>query len=62
MGFLCAQKPLNFIILSLWDWLLAVWIYEEIFDNDSNDRSCDNTCNHDSFRDYDYEDDFDDDF
>ena len=48
--------------MSLWDWLLAAWIYEEIFDYDSNDRSCDNTCNHDSFRDYDYEDDFDDDF
>ena len=62
MGFLCAKKPLNLIIMSLWDWLLAAWIYEEIFDNDSNDRSCDNTCNHDSFRDYDYEDDFDDDF
>ncbi len=62
MGFLCAKKPLNFIIMSLWDWLLAAWIYEEFFDNDSNDRRCDNTCNHDSFRDYDYEDDFDDDF
>ena len=62
MGFLCAKKPLNFIIMSLWDWLLAAWIYEEIFDNDSNDRSCDNTCNHDSFCDYDYEDDFYDDF
>ena len=48
--------------MSLWDWLLAAWIYEEIFDNDSNDRSFDNTCNHNSFRDYDYEDDFDDDF
>ena len=53
---------LNFIIMSLWDWLLAAWIYEEIFDNDSNDRNCDNTCNNDSLRDYDYEDDFDDDF
>ena len=48
--------------MSLWDWLLAAWICEEFFDNDSNDRSCDNTCNHDSFRDYDCEDDFDDDF
>ena len=48
--------------MSLWDWLLAAWIYEEIFDDDSNDRSCDNICNHDSFRDYDYEDGFDDDF
>ena len=57
-----AKKPLNFIIMSRWDWLLAAWIYEEIFDNDSNDRSCDNTCNHDSFCDYDYEDDFYDDF
>ena len=61
-GVSLSKKPLNFIIMSLWDWLLAAWIYEEIFDNDSNDRSCDNTCNHDSFRDYDYEDDFDNDF
>ena len=45
--------------LSLWDWLLAVWIYEEIFDNDSNDRSCDNTRDRDSSYDYD---DFEEDF
>lgn len=37
--------------MSLWVWLLAAWIYEEIFDDDSNDRACD-----DSYRDYDYED------
>ena len=62
MGFLCKKKPLNFIIMSLWDWLLAAWIYEEIFDDDSNDRKCGNTYDRDSFRDYDYDDDFDDDF
>ena len=48
--------------MSLWDWLLAAWIYEEIFDDDSNDRQCNNTYDRDSLRDYDYEDDFDDDF
>lgn len=48
--------------MSLWDWLLAAWIYEEIFDDDSSKHSCDSTCNNNSFRDYDYEDDFDDDF
>ena len=48
--------------MSLWDWLLAAWIYEEIFDNDSKDRNCNNTYDRDSFRDYNYEDDFDDDF
>ena len=60
MGFLCTKKPLNFIIMSLWDWLLAAWIYEEIFDDDSNDRQCNNTYDRDSFHDYD--DDFNDDF
>ena len=40
--------------MSLWDWLLVAWIYEEIFDGDSNDRSCDNGCDYDSSYDYDY--------
>ena len=62
MGFLCAKKPLNFIIMSLWDWLLVAWIYEEIYDDDSNDWRCNNTYDRDSFRDYDYDDDFEDDF
>ena len=45
--------------MSLWDWLLAAWIYEEIFDDDSNDRSCDDTRDNDSSYDYDdYEEDF----
>ena len=45
--------------LSLWDWLLAAWIYEEIFDDDSNDRSCDDTRDYDSSYDYDdYEEDY----
>ena len=25
--------------MSLWDWLMAAWIYEKIFDDDSNDKS-----------------------
>ena len=45
--------------MALWDWLLAAWIYEELFDDDSNVRSGDDTRNYDSSYDYD---DFDDDF
>ena len=49
--------------MSLWDWLLAAWIYEEIFDNDSNNKSCDDARNYDSSFDYDdYEEDFDEEF
>ena len=41
--------------MSLWDWLLAAWIYEEVFDDDSDD----NTRDHDSSYDYDdYEEDY----
>ena len=29
--------------MSQWDWLPAAWIYEEIFDDDSNDKSRDDT-------------------
>ena len=53
MGFLCAKNPLNFIIMSLWDWLLAAWIYEELFDDDSSDSSHDNTHDNDSSYNYD---------
>ena len=53
MGFLCAKKPLNFIIMSLWDWLLAAWIYEKLFDNAPDNRSHDNTRDYDSSYDYD---------
>ena len=42
--------------MSLWKWLFAAWIYEEIFDDDSNDCSHNNTRDYDSS--YDYEDDF----
>ena len=43
----------------LWDWLLAAWIYEELFDNDSNNSSQNNTYDDDSSYDYDdYEEDF----
>ena len=45
--------------MSLWDWLLAAWIYEELFDNDPDNRSCDDTRDHDSSCDYDdYKEDF----
>ena len=38
---------------------MAAWIYEEIFDDDSNDKSCDDTRDYDSSCDYDdYEEDF----
>ena len=54
-----AKKPLNFIIMSLWDWLLAAWIYEEIFDDDPDSTSHNNTCDYDSSYDYDdYEEDY----
>ena len=34
--------------MSLWDWLLAAWIYEELFDDDSDDTSHNNTRDYDS--------------
>ena len=39
--------------MSLWDWLLAAWIYEELFDDDSDNTSNDNTRDYDSSYDYD---------
>ena len=33
--------------MSLWDWLLAAWIYEELFDNDSDNTSHDNNASYD---------------
>ena len=46
--------------MSLWDWLLAAWIYEELFDDDDSDNtSHDNTYDYDSSYDYDdYEEDY----
>lgn len=45
--------------MSLWDWLMAAWIYEEIFDDDSNGKSHDDARDYDSSYDYnDYEGDF----
>ena len=60
MGLLCRKVTLKFVfVMSLWDWLLAAWIYEELSDDDSDDRSCDDTHNNDSSDDYDdYEEDF----
>ena len=45
--------------MSLWDWLMAAWIYEEIFDDDSSDMACSDACDYDSSYDYD---DFEDEF
>ena len=45
---LLQSNPIIVFVMSLWDWLLAAWIYEELFDDDSNDRSCDDTRDHDS--------------
>ena len=39
--------------MSLWNWLLAAWIYEEVFDNDTDNSSHDNTHDNDSSYDYD---------
>ena len=39
--------------MSLWDWLLAAWIYEELFDDDSSNSSHDNIHDYDSSYDYD---------
>ena len=45
--------------MSLWDWLLAAWIYEELFDDGSDTTSHDNTRDYDSSDDYDdYEEDY----
>ena len=59
MGLLCDKVTLNFFVMSLWDWLLAAWIYEEVFDNDLDNTSHDNTRDYDSSYDYDdYEEDY----
>ena len=54
------QRLLDFLVtllivfvMSLWDWLLAAWIYEELFDDDSDSTSRDNTHDYDSSYDYD---------
>ena len=45
--------------MSLWDWLLAAWIYEELSDDDSDNTSYDNSRDYDSSYDYDdYEEDY----
>ena len=43
--------------MSLWDWLLAAWIYDNVFDNKSDNKTCDNSFNNNSYRDYDYDND-----
>jgi hypothetical protein len=45
--------------MSLWNWLLAAWIYEELFDDDSDNTSHDNICDNNASYDYDdYEEDY----
>ena len=45
--------------MSLWDWLIAAWIYEEVFDDDSDNISHNNIHDYDSSYEYDdYEEDF----
>ena len=45
--------------MSLWDWMLAAWIYEELFDDASDTPPHDNTCDYDSSCDFDdYEEDY----
>ena len=50
--------------MSLWNWLLAAWIFEEVFDDDADDRPRKNNrdalYDHDDY-DADFEE-FDDDF
>ena len=41
--------------MSFWDWLLAAWIYEEVFDDDSYNTLHDNDLSYDYD---DYEEDF----
>ena len=43
----------------LWDWLLAAWIYEELFDDDLVTTSHNNTHDDDSSDDRDNRDDYD---
>jgi hypothetical protein len=59
LGLLCDKVTLNYFVMSLWDWLLAAWIYEELFDEDSSNSSHDNTHDYDSSYGYDdYEEDY----
>ena len=44
--------------MSLWNWLLAAWIYEELFEDNSRKRSDDNYHGYNSSYYYDDYDDF----
>ena len=44
--------------MSLWDWLLAAWIYEELFDDGSDTTSHDYDSSYENDDYGDYEDDF----
>ena len=35
--------------MSLWDWLLVAWIYEELFDDGSDSTPLDNTRDYDDY-------------
>ena len=54
------SKPLIVFVMSLRDWLLAAWIYEELFDDDLVTTSHNNTHDYDSSDDRDNRDDYDD--
>ena len=43
--------------MSIWNWLMAAWIYDNVFDNKSDNKTYDNSFNNNSYRDYDYDDD-----
>ena len=48
MRLLCRKVTLKFVfVMSLWDWLLAAWIFEGLFDDDLDNSSHDNTRNYD---------------
>ena len=53
------NNPLNLFVMSLWKWLLAAWIYEELFDDDLVTTSHNNTHDDDSSDDRDDRDDYD---
>ena len=53
------NNPLDLFVMSLWKWLLAAWIYEEVLDDNSNNPSHDNTRDYDSSDDREDRDDYD---
>ena len=50
---LCCQKLSGLLVMSLWYLRFAVWIYEELFDDDSAKTLLESTRDYDSSYDYD---------